>query len=120
MRLTPLSDDVARLVLPPRSFINAYLLGDVLVDAGMGMHARAIVKALAGRSVATHVITHAHADHAGGSKTVTEALGVPASCGAGDAAAIRAGKPVAASPLAPSLRHRGHPVHAAAVGSHGV
>jgi glyoxylase-like metal-dependent hydrolase (beta-lactamase superfamily II) len=86
-------------VLPPRRFVNAYLVGEVLVDAGLGLHARAILKALAGRSVAAHVITHAHGDHVGGSKAVTDALGVPAWCGAGDAEAVSAGKPVAASPV---------------------
>jgi glyoxylase-like metal-dependent hydrolase (beta-lactamase superfamily II) len=99
MKLTPVSDDVFRLVLPPRRFINAYLVGDVLVDAGHALHARGIVTALAGQTVATHVITHAHGDHVGGSSKVCETLGIPGWCGAGDAAAVRAGKPVAASPV---------------------
>jgi hydroxyacylglutathione hydrolase len=97
MKLTRVRDDVSQLALPPRRFINAYLVGDVLVDAGLGLHAGAIIKALAGHAVVTHVITHAHGDHVGGSKRVSDTLGVPAWCGAGDADAVRAGKPVAAS-----------------------
>jgi len=97
VKLTPVIDGVFRLVLPPRAFVNAYLVGDVLVDAGLGMQAGGIIKALGGRTVATHAITHAHGDHVGGSRRVCDTLGVPASCGAGDAAAVRAGKPVAAS-----------------------
>ncbi|MGI8944975.1 MAG: MBL fold metallo-hydrolase [Thermoleophilaceae bacterium] len=97
MRLIPVADGVLQLVLPPRRFINAYLVGDVLVDAGLKLHAGAIVKALSGHPVAAHVITHAHGDHAGGSRTVTTTLAVPAWCGAGDAGAVRAGEPVAAS-----------------------
>ena len=97
MKLTPVTDDIFQLALPPRSFINAYLVGDVLVDAGLGMHGGRILKALSDREVATHVITHAHGDHVGGSKQVTDSLRVPACCGAGDADAVRAGRPVAAS-----------------------
>jgi hydroxyacylglutathione hydrolase len=97
MKPTPVTDDVFQLALLPRDGINAYLVGDVLVDAGLGLHARRLVKALADHRVATHVITHAHGDHVGGSKSVSDALGVPAWCGAGDAEAVRAGKPVAAS-----------------------
>lgn len=77
--------------------INAYLVGDVLVDAGLAPHGKAIVKALSGRGVSAHVLSHAHGDHAGGSRAVCDGLGVPGWCGAGDAAAWAAGKPVAAS-----------------------
>jgi glyoxylase-like metal-dependent hydrolase (beta-lactamase superfamily II) len=101
---TRVSDDVLQLVLAPRGFVNAYLVGDVLVDAGLGLHAGGILKALAGHTVAAHVITHAHGDHAGGSAAVTDSLDVPAWCGAGDAQAVRAGEPVAASPLQSLLR----------------
>jgi hydroxyacylglutathione hydrolase len=97
VKLTPVADDVFLLALPPASFVNAYLVGDVLVDAGLAPHAGGITKALADRTVATHVITHAHGDHVGGSATVTNRLAIPAWCGAGDAAAVQAGKPVAAS-----------------------
>jgi len=43
------------------------------------------------------VVTHAHGDHVGGSKSVAEALGVPVWCGAGDAEALAEGRPVAAT-----------------------
>lgn len=99
MKLTQVTDDVLQLTLPPLGFINAYLVGDVLVDAGLPLHARGIVKALTDREVATHVLTHAHGDHVGGSKRVSDALGVPVWCGAGDAEAVQAGKPVAATPV---------------------
>lgn len=99
MKPTPVTDDVLRLVLPPLRHMNAYLVGDVLVDAGLGLHARGILKALRGRTVTTHVVTHAHGDHVGGSKTVSDALGVPVWCGPGDVEAVQAGKAAAASPL---------------------
>ena len=81
----------------PRDGINAYLIGDVLVDAGIPLTAGRLVKALAGRKLAAHVITHAHGDHTGGSKQVSEQFGVPVWCGARDADAVQKGKPVAAS-----------------------
>ena len=77
----------------PRSLINAYLVGDVLVDAGHEAAGQAsVVKAVAGRGVKTHVLTHVHNDHAGGTKHVKETLGVPVWVGAGDAQALRSGK----------------------------
>lgn len=97
MKLEPVIDDIFHLALMPRSGLNVYLVGDVLVDAGIPVHGSRIVKALAGRTVAAHVLTHAHGDHAGGSKTVSDTLSVPVWSGAGDAPAARAGKPVAAS-----------------------
>jgi glyoxylase-like metal-dependent hydrolase (beta-lactamase superfamily II) len=99
VKLAPVTDDVFRIVLPPLRHMNAYLVGDVLVDAGLGPHARGILRALRERTVTTHVVTHAHGDHVGGSKTISEALGVPVWCGSGDVEAVRSGKPAAASPV---------------------
>ena len=109
MKLTPVTDDAFRIVLPPLRHMNAYLVGDVLVDAGLGLHARGILRALGGRTVATHVVTHAHGDHVGGSKTVSDALGVPVWCGPGDVDAVQSGRPVAASPVQALFRWK--PVH---------
>ena len=57
--------------------INAYLAGDVLVDAGARMDTGRIIKELEGRPLSAHVLTHAHADHQGASKAVCERFGVP-------------------------------------------
>jgi hydroxyacylglutathione hydrolase len=97
MKVQRARDDVLQLALLPRGGINAYLIGDVLVDAGLPLHAGALVKTLADHTVVTHLITHAHGDHVGGSKVVSEKLGIPVWCGAADVPAVRAGKPVAAS-----------------------
>ena len=75
MRLSALTDDIVRIILPPLRHMNAYVVGDVLVDAGLGLHARGILKALGDRTVTAHVVTHAHGDHVGGSKTVSDARG---------------------------------------------
>ncbi len=95
-----LAEDVFHLPLAPRNSINTYLLGDVIVDAGIPQTAKKLVKALAGHKVGVHVLTHAHGDHAGGSKHVCDALGVPLWVGAGDEEAARTGKPVLGAGLA--------------------
>lgn len=87
-----LADDVFRIGLKPRAGLNAYLLGDVLVDAGTQRCAPRLLRALEGRAVAAHAVTHAHADHAGGSRRVADALGVPVWAGAGDVPFLEAGR----------------------------
>ncbi|MBJ7328752.1 MAG: MBL fold metallo-hydrolase [Solirubrobacteraceae bacterium] len=87
-----IADDVVQIALTPRDGINAYLVGDTLVDAGLPMHGKKLAKELAGQ-VQRHVLTHAHGDHAGGSKAVTEGLGVPLLVGVKDAPAARSGVP---------------------------
>lgn len=86
-----IADDVWQIPLLPRNAVNVYLVGDVLVDAGYVGHGKKIVAALRGREVRAHALTHVHNDHAGGTKHVREALGVPVWIGAGDAEFLRTG-----------------------------
>lgn len=90
-----IADDVHRIPVSPRDGINVYLLGDVLVDAGVKQSGGKILKALAGRDVAAHTLTHAHVDHAGASRQVVRELSVPMWAPAGDAEAVESGKPPA-------------------------
>jgi hydroxyacylglutathione hydrolase len=87
-----LPDDVVQIALKPRNGLNAYLLGDVLVDAGTAGTGDKLMRALAGRTVRAHAITHAHADHAGGSRRVADELGVPVWAPARDAGFLAAGR----------------------------
>ncbi len=64
--------------------INAYLVGDVLVDAGGRRSCRRILRQLEGHEVAAHAITHAHPDHHGASAEVCAVLGIPYWVGEGD------------------------------------
>jgi glyoxylase-like metal-dependent hydrolase (beta-lactamase superfamily II) len=57
--------------------MNAYLIGDVLVDAGGRRSGRRILGQLDGHAVTAHAITHAHPDHQGASHEICEKLGVP-------------------------------------------
>lgn len=86
-----LADDVWQIPLMPRNGVNAYLVGDVIVDAGYMNHGKKVVAAVQGHHVRAHALTHVHNDHAGGSKHVHEALGVPVWIGAGDAEYLRSG-----------------------------
>lgn len=102
------AEDVWQISLAPRDLVNAYLLGDVLVDAGVGPMAGRVLKAVAGRSIGAHAITHAHPDHVGGSKAVCAALGVPFWCPAADAEAAAAGRSVLADNRARALMAHGN------------
>jgi hydroxyacylglutathione hydrolase len=57
--------------------VNAYLIGDVLVDAGTRRSGKGILRDLEGHEVNAHALTHAHPDHQGASHEVCEALGIP-------------------------------------------
>jgi hydroxyacylglutathione hydrolase len=92
-----LAEDVFHLPLSPRSSVNAYLIGDVLVDAGFSWQAGRVLSAVRGRVVTSHVVTHAHVDHAGGTRKVVDALGVPVHVGERDVPGMREGS---AGPLA--------------------
>lgn len=87
-----IADGVWQIPLMPRSAVNAYLVGDVLVDAGYVLHGKKVVAAVADRDVRVHALTHVHNDHAGGSRHVHETLGVPVWIGALDAPYLRDGR----------------------------
>jgi hydroxyacylglutathione hydrolase len=80
----------------PGRTLNVYLLGTVVVDAGLRW-SRRLARQLAGRQITAHALTHAHFDHAhfdhaGCSAWLCHTLGVPLWCGAGDATAIQGGR----------------------------
>jgi hydroxyacylglutathione hydrolase len=103
------AEDVFHIPLSPRNGVNAYLLGDVVVDAGTKGAAKRLIKALEGHAVGAHALTHGHPDHAGGSKRLVEAFEVPVWVGEGDRADVEAGHPQAAEswaqPLVGRLSH---------------
>jgi hydroxyacylglutathione hydrolase len=82
------ADDVWQLTGFPPHAINEYLVADVLVDAGARFNRRQILRDLRGRTLAAHVVTHAHPDHQGASRAVCERFGVPLWVGERDADAI--------------------------------
>ena len=49
-----------QIPLVPREVVNAYLAGDVLIDAGTPGMGKKLPERLSGRPLAAHAITHAH------------------------------------------------------------
>lgn len=90
--LKKLADDLYILSGFPPYAINVYLMGDVLVDAGSRHAAKRILRQLRGRTVSTHALTHAHADHQGSSHEICDTLDIPLWCGEHDADAIEDGR----------------------------
>lgn len=88
-----IAPDVFHLPLVPRNGINAYVIGDVIVDAGLASSAKKIVKAVAGRTVRALAATHAHVDHLGGARRLVDTLELPLWVSAGDAGDARSGEP---------------------------
>ena len=77
MAIRELAPDVFQIALDPIDGVNAYLVGETLVDAGSRHDARRIFKALDGRKVGLHALTHVHGDHQGSSKAVINEFRVP-------------------------------------------
>jgi len=75
----------------PPNVVNAYLIGDVVVDAATRFLAGQILAELEGFDVRAHAITHGHADHQGGSHAICEALSLPFLCPAVEADALESG-----------------------------
>jgi glyoxylase-like metal-dependent hydrolase (beta-lactamase superfamily II) len=86
-----LASGVYWLPLVPPYSINAYFVDDILFDAGTRYHPWLIRRALRHHRVTTHVLTHAHPDHQGGSHGVCAALGVPLWCSAVEAPVVEQG-----------------------------
>ena len=63
--------------LPIPNSVNAFLVDDVLVDAGARQSTGLIMRALKGHTVGAHALTHAHPDHQGASHAICERLGIP-------------------------------------------
>ena len=96
MPMRRVAEDVFQIPLAPRNAINAYLLGDVVVDAGTKGAAKRLIKALHGHAVGAHALTHGHPDHAGGSKRLADAFEIGVWAGERDRADVQSGRPTAA------------------------
>jgi glyoxylase-like metal-dependent hydrolase (beta-lactamase superfamily II) len=93
-----IAPDVFHLPLVPRNGVNAYVIGDVLVDTGLRTSAKKIKEALDGREITAIALTHAHGDHGGSARRLATELGLPVWVGAADRAAAETGKVEAKSP----------------------
>ena len=64
----------------PHWAVNAYLAGDVLIDAGCRQSTGRILKQHEGHEVTAHALTHAHPDHQGASRDICKKFGIPFWC----------------------------------------
>ena len=71
------ADDVWVLSSFPPNSINAWVAGDVLIDAQTRRDGKKIVKQIGDRKLSAHALTHAHPDHQGASHHVCTTLGIP-------------------------------------------
>ncbi len=102
--MVELAPHVWQLPLLPLNGVNAYLVGDVIDDAGTPWTERRLLTALEGRPLHAHLLTHAHPDHQGASAALCEARSIPLWCGAGDRAAAET------AVFSETWRGRPHPV----------
>ncbi|MGH2905159.1 MAG: MBL fold metallo-hydrolase [Solirubrobacterales bacterium] len=89
-----LADGVWQLAGRPKNNINAYILGDVLIDSGAFFEQKRILKQLEGREINAHALTHAHFDHYGAAHAVCTKFNIPLWVGEKDVAAVEIGKQV--------------------------
>jgi glyoxylase-like metal-dependent hydrolase (beta-lactamase superfamily II) len=93
-----IAPDVFHIPVLPRNGVNAYLVGDVLVDTGIRTSAGKIKEAIGDRTLQAIALTHAHGDHGGSARKLSNELGLPVWVGAADREAAETGKVVAKSP----------------------
>jgi hydroxyacylglutathione hydrolase len=65
--------------------INAYLIEEVLIDAGTRHSTGKILRQLGSHKVTAHALTHSHPDHQGATHELCSTLGVPLWVGGRDA-----------------------------------
>jgi|tagenome__1003787_1003787.scaffolds.fasta_scaffold20500149_2 hydroxyacylglutathione hydrolase len=94
-----IAPDVFHIPLTPRNGVNAYLIGDVLVDTGLPTSAGTLKKAAQQKGVKTIALTHAHGDHGGSARKLRDELGLQVWVGAKDREATESGKAVKKDPF---------------------
>ena len=92
MQPRELAPGVVILPLSPRDSINAFLLDDVLVDAGTRHDAGKIKRKLKGHEVSAHALTHVHPDHQGASAAICKEYEIELWAPAGESDEMEAGE----------------------------
>ena len=84
-------EDVYLLSGFPNYMINMYLVGDVLVDAGIKWDKKRILNALNGHQVSAHALTHVHPDHQGSTHGICDTRNIPLWCPEDEIGAMETG-----------------------------
>lgn len=94
-----IAPDVHHIALTPRDAINAYLVGRVLVDTGVAASAGKLAPIVRDHGVEAIALTHAHGDHGGSARRLSDEFGLPVWVGALDRDATERGKAVKKAPF---------------------
>jgi glyoxylase-like metal-dependent hydrolase (beta-lactamase superfamily II) len=94
-----IAPDVCQVPLFPRNGINAFVIGDVLVDTGVSTSAGTLKRVVREHDIKTIALTHAHGDHVGSAKKLRDEFSLPVWVGAADKQATEAGKAVKKDPF---------------------
>jgi hydroxyacylglutathione hydrolase len=89
-----IAPDVHQIAVMPRNAVNTYLVGKVLVDTGMSSSAKKLDAVVREHGVEAIALTHAHGDHAGSARRLSDTHGIPVWVGAADREAAETGKVV--------------------------
>jgi hydroxyacylglutathione hydrolase len=87
-----LAPDLHVLPSRPAFAFNAYLMGGVLVDAGIRRHYARIRRGLGSVVPTAHALTHGHSDHQGSTHALCEAYGIELWAPAAEADRIASGE----------------------------
>jgi hydroxyacylglutathione hydrolase len=88
------ANDIWRIGTLPFWGVNAYLAGDILIDAGINIERRHFLRKLKGIDLKMVALTHVHPDHQGVAHAVCEAFGCPLACHEADRAAMEGREPM--------------------------
>lgn len=89
-----IADDLWQLSGFPRDWINVYLAGETLIDAGTRWARWRILRQLGGRKVSLVALTHCHPDHQGAARAVCQRYNAPLVCHEADAPAVEGRMPM--------------------------
>jgi glyoxylase-like metal-dependent hydrolase (beta-lactamase superfamily II) len=94
-----IAPDVYQVPLAPRNLVNAYVIGNVLVDTGLPTSAGTLKRVVREHDIKTIALTHAHGDHVGSAKKLRDEFDLPVWVGAADKEATEQGKAVKKDPF---------------------
>src|SRR6478752_5372204 len=92
MQPRTIAEGVQILPLTPRDTINAYIIGDVLIDAGTRYDAKKIKRMIGDQTISAHALTHVHPDHQGASAAICKEYGIELWAPAGEADDMEVGE----------------------------
>ena len=93
MKAHSIAQGVEWIPLVEPDLVNVYLVGETLIDSGVPLARRKLLRFLETRRVSSHALTHGHPDHQGCSHAVCERFGIPLLCGEGDREAVETRDP---------------------------